>query len=130
MPNENQQAIVIPTIHAVACPTRKRRGEASEAAFLARALALGLHASTPWGDSERYDILIDHGDGFWRVQVKCTVRYGEARYRVKNGGSNQQPYSPDEGSTSSPPASRSPRCLVHHPNPGRGIAQEPPFLST
>jgi len=96
MPNEHQPAVVIPTIHAVAGPTRKRRGEAAEAAFLARALALGLHASTPWGDSDRYDILIDHGDGFWRIQVKCTIRYGEARYRVKNGGSNQQPYSPDE----------------------------------
>jgi len=85
------------TLHAsIGTPTRKRRGEAAEAAFLARVTSLGLHISTPWGDSERYDIVIDHGRGFWRVQVKCTQRYGEGRYRVKNGGFNDQPYTPDE----------------------------------
>jgi len=96
MPKEQQPAVTIPTIHAVAGPIRKRRGEAAEAAFLARALALGLHASTPWGDSDRYDIVIDHGNGFWRVQVKCTAGYDRGAYRVSNSGHNQQPYSPEE----------------------------------
>ena len=40
-------------LQAVAKPTRKRRGEAAEAAFLARATHLGFSVCLPWGDSER-----------------------------------------------------------------------------
>ncbi len=83
-------------IQAVADPSRKRLGEASEAAFLARATRLGLRICNPWGESERYDLVIDHGRGFWRVQVKCTERYTESRYRVKNGGNDDSVYTPDE----------------------------------
>ncbi len=71
-------------IHAVGLTTRKRRGEAAEAAFLAKASGLGFGVAKPWGDSERYDFLLDSGHGdFWRVQVKSTQRYAESRYRVK-----------------------------------------------
>ena len=61
MPNATHYAQTEPhpaqliTIHAVAAPTRKRRGEAAEAAFLARATALGFSVCIPWGDSNRYD---------------------------------------------------------------------------
>jgi len=40
----------------------------------------------PWGDSERYDFVLDSGHGFWRVQVKSTQRCAESRYRVKAAG--------------------------------------------
>jgi hypothetical protein len=74
-------------IHAVGLTTRKRRGEAAEAAFLAKASGLGFGVAKPWGDSERYDFLLDSGHGdFWRVQVKSTQRYAESRYRVKAAG--------------------------------------------
>lgn len=76
--------------------TRKSDGEASEAAFLARACSLGFSVATPWGDSNRYDLLIDAGHGFWRVQVKSSQRFAEGRYRVKNGGSQQSPYTADQ----------------------------------
>src|SRR5436305_4792400 len=66
-------------IHAVGLTTRKRRGEAAEAAFLAKASGLGFGVAKPWGDSERYDFLLDSGHGhFWRVQVKSTQRYAES----------------------------------------------------
>src|SRR5437879_8181959 len=74
-------------IHPVGLTTRKRRGEAAEAAFLAKASGLGFGVAKPWGDSERYDFLPDSGHGhFWRVQVKSTQRYAESRYRVKAAG--------------------------------------------
>ena len=69
-------------IHAVGLTTRKRRGEAAEAAFLAKASGLGFGVAKPWGDSERYDFILDCGHGFWRVQVKSTERCAESRYRV------------------------------------------------
>src|SRR5205809_3925859 len=48
---------------------------------------LGFGVAKPWGDSERYDFLLDSGHGhFWRVQVKSTQRYAESRYRVKAAG--------------------------------------------
>ena len=77
---------VIPEIHAIGLTTRKRRGEVAEAAFLAKASSFGFGVAKPWGDSERYDFILDFGHGFLRVQVKSTQRYSESRYRVKAAG--------------------------------------------
>ena len=70
------------TIHAVAAPNWKRRGEAAEAAFLARASLLGFTVAKPWGDSNRYDLVVSYEGGFWRVQVKLTTYRLGARYRL------------------------------------------------
>src|SRR5438876_743386 len=59
-------------IHAVGLTTRKRRGEAAEAAFLAKASGLGFGVAKPWGDSERYDFLLDSGHGE-QLSVRCAV---------------------------------------------------------
>ena len=83
-------------IHAVAEPTRKRRGEAAEAAFLARATHLGFTVCLPSGDSERYDSVVDMGRRFLRVQVKSATGYAEHRYRVKTAGASGVPYTPAE----------------------------------
>jgi hypothetical protein len=57
------------SLHAIAEPSRKRRGEAAEAAFLARATSMGFRICKPWGECERYDLVIDYGKGgFYRVQ--------------------------------------------------------------
>jgi PD-(D/E)XK endonuclease len=95
LPNPQRTPEVI-TIHAVAEPTRKRRGEAAEAAFLARATHLGFSVCLPWGDSERYDSVVDLGHGFLRVQVKSATRYLETRYRVKTTGASGTVYTPAE----------------------------------
>jgi len=61
--------------------TAKQRGEAIEAEFLAVAAGLGFKVSKPWGDSERYDFLIEGKEIFWRVQVKhTTCRRGDAYF--------------------------------------------------
>ena len=62
--------------------SRKRGGEVVEAAFLARASLLGFRVSKPWGDSDRYDFVVEGEQGFWRVQVKLTTYFRRAAYRV------------------------------------------------
>ena len=56
--------------------------EAAEAAFLARASSLRFAVCKPWGDSERYDLVVDYGKGFWRVQVKATSFHDGLTYQV------------------------------------------------
>src|SRR5205809_4747490 len=50
----------------------KRAGEISEAAFVLRAHSLGFLVAKPWGDSEKYDFVLDAGSKLWRVQLKST----------------------------------------------------------
>ena len=50
----------------------KRTGELSEASFMLKARTLGFNPAKPWGDSERYDFILDTGPRLWRVQLKCT----------------------------------------------------------
>jgi hypothetical protein len=57
-------------LRAVADEKPKRKGEAIEAAFLAKVCKLRIPVCKPWGDSERYDFVVDWGKGFWSVQVK------------------------------------------------------------
>jgi hypothetical protein len=54
----------------------KRTGERSEAAFLHKASSLNFGVAKPWGDSERYDFILDNRPQarvkLVRIQVKCT----------------------------------------------------------
>jgi len=84
------------SLHAVAEPTRKSRGEAAEAAFLARATALGFSVSIPWGDSDRYDSVVELNHGLLRVQVKSATLYADNRYRVKTSGASGKAYTSKE----------------------------------
>ncbi len=51
---------------------RKRRGELSELAFFYKATSLGFNLSKPWGDSSRYDFVVEHNGLLSKVQVKST----------------------------------------------------------
>ncbi len=57
--------------------TRKQRGEMAEAAFLAKAAGFGFRVSKPWGESSRYDLIVDNGRKLLRVQVKSAHRADE-----------------------------------------------------
>ena len=49
----------------------KARGELSEAIIIARLLEAGYGVLTPFGDSARYDLVIEDADSkFWRIQYK------------------------------------------------------------
>lgn len=83
-------------IQAVANDNSKRRGEAVEAAFLAKTSSLRLVVCTPWGDSERYDSIVDHGTGFWRVQVKGKSTQWGSNYTVVIENNRGRAYTRDE----------------------------------
>ena len=87
---------VIPQIHAVGLTTSKSRGEAAEAAFLAKAASQGFGVAKPWGDSERYDFIIDSGYNFWRVQVKSSQLHANRCYHIKTSGWKNRTYTSRE----------------------------------
>src|SRR5258708_17856972 len=59
----------------------KRVGERSEAAFLYEASQRGFAICKPWGDSERYDFILDNRPQptvhLFRIQIKCTDSLGD-----------------------------------------------------
>jgi len=61
----------------------KRAGERSEAAFLCKAAELGFAVAKPWGDSERYDFIVDNGRRLLRVQVKATDSLRAQAYETR-----------------------------------------------
>jgi len=60
--------------------TTKRRGEIAEAAFLHKAASLGFTVAKPWGESDRFDFLVQSGNRCWRVQVKSAYTKSEWGY--------------------------------------------------
>ena len=93
------------TIHAAAEPedrdkkraSGKRRGEAAEAAFLARATHLGFGVLLPWGESDSYDAAVDSRRRrlLQRVQVKSAAAYNGS-YTIKTTGANGRVYTLDD----------------------------------
>ncbi len=75
----------------------KRLGEMAEAAFLAKASRLKFGVACPWGDSDRYDFIVDADKKLWRVQVKSAHRAGEdGGYSFRAHGSSMAAYRADE----------------------------------
>jgi hypothetical protein len=64
-------------------PNPKRRGELAEAAFLLKAQSMGFRVARPWGDSDRYDFILDSGARLWRVQLKSTEVLHSRGYEVQ-----------------------------------------------
>jgi hypothetical protein len=99
-PGRNQrpaQALPAPPVPKAKTPfereqSTKRRGEISELAFALAAARHGFGISRPYGDSERYDLILDpcHLDPspgqarprLIRVQVKATTQMQSGVYRV------------------------------------------------
>ena len=76
----------------------KHRGELAELAFMRKAAAMGFSVAKPWGDSERYDVVLRSGKVFWRIQVKSVKSKAPQRkhYRVMTRNWLGLPYNPDE----------------------------------
>jgi len=60
----------------------KRRGEMAELEFLRKAVRLGFRVSKPYGDSDRYDFVVDTGERLVRVQVKSSSRLSQGTYFI------------------------------------------------
>ncbi len=73
-------------------------GELAELAFMRKAATLGFAVAKPWGDSDRYDVIVRAGKVFWRVQVKSVLAMAPAKrhYRVKVTGNCKSTYTADE----------------------------------
>jgi hypothetical protein len=76
--------------------TFKQRGELAEMRFMLKAAGLGFGVAKPWGDSERYDFVLDSGKRFLRIQVKSTYVARSHRYAVNAKGSQNKAYTTEQ----------------------------------
>jgi hypothetical protein len=71
----------------------KSVGERSEAIIMSRLLQVGYIVLTPFGESSRYDLVIEDADGgFWRVQCKTAWLSEDGTYIRFNTASNHYHY--------------------------------------
>jgi hypothetical protein len=76
-------------------PNTKVTGERSEAAFLSAAIYRNFGVAKPWGDSRRYDFILDNGEILIRIQVKCTESFRADAYETRatyTQGNQHVPY--------------------------------------
>lgn len=76
-------------MQAVGCPSSGRKGDASELEFMGHACGLDFRVAKPWGNVDPYDVLVEMGRWFWKVQVKraSRTRTRPGSYRVRGRGS-------------------------------------------
>src|SRR5229473_2644700 len=77
----------------------KHKGELAELEFILKATKKGFPVSKPYGENQRYDVIVDGGIRTWRVQVKTSSVtrdngfFVRAHRRTRNGSI---PYTPKE----------------------------------
>jgi PD-(D/E)XK nuclease superfamily protein len=77
--------------HGSRTPLAQASRRIFELAFFYKAAGLGFGVVKPWGDSERYDFILDSGQRLWRVQVKSGCDYHNRYYDLQaNCGSNEK----------------------------------------
>jgi hypothetical protein len=77
---------------------RKHRGELAELAFMRKAANLGFAVAKPWGDSDRYDVVVRFEKTFWRVQIKSVLALKPSRphFVVEIKNSSGKTYTKDD----------------------------------
>ena len=69
----------------------KQKGDISEAQVLAALLKAGKNVLMPFGDRNRYDLVIEENGKFQRVQVKtgqlktCSIKFSSSSVTSENG---------------------------------------------
>jgi hypothetical protein len=74
----------------------KQRGEWAEMRFMAIASEHGLRVSKPYGDSARYDFVVESKGRLLRVQVKSTTAKRYGGYLCHAVHSISSPYTPEQ----------------------------------
>ncbi|SDZ95585.1 PD-(D/E)XK endonuclease [Haloplanus vescus] len=65
----------------------KERGERSEAAVLHEFLRRGCPVLRPFGDNQRYDLVVEVGASFYRIQVKTgRLENGRIQFETRSTG--------------------------------------------
>ena len=99
---------------------QKVRGEIAEAMFLAKAARMGYGLATPWGDSLKYDMIVDTGGKLSRVQVKSAHRVSASKgggYHVRACSRNRRRL-PSRGHRYAGGLCDAAGCLVHFSSQG------------
>lgn len=74
----------------------KRKGELAELRFWTEATRRGMTVSKPYGDSARYDFIVDCGGKLSRVQVKSSSFSRQGVHAVSCHDTNIEPYGDDD----------------------------------
>ncbi len=74
----------------------KALGEWAELVFMQEARRRGFHVAKPFGDTARYDVLLESHGRTHRVQVKCVSHPFRSGYKVlaAHGSARKTPYRP------------------------------------
>lgn len=80
-------------------PNSKAIGDETEARAIARLVATGFSVSIPFGDNDKYDLLVDDGTQIHRVQCKTawqnkseTIRFNTHSQTTKDGEYHERTY--------------------------------------
>jgi hypothetical protein len=73
-------------LQGVGTPGPGRKGDASELEFMGRSCELDFHVAKPWGNVDPYDVLVEMGRWFWKVQVKRAILAKDGTYQCKSKG--------------------------------------------
>ncbi|NUB90481.1 hypothetical protein HT576_05460 [Haloterrigena sp. SYSU A121-1] len=80
----------------------KEIGDTTESRALSMLVAYGYSVSIPFGDNDRYDLVVDDGETLYRLQCKTawsnkdrTIRFNTHSQTTKNGTYHKQPYRND-----------------------------------
>lgn len=70
----------------------KDRGDETEAKIIHQLIANGYSVSLPFGDNDKYDLIVDDGEDLYRIQCKTawenkehTIRFNTHSQTTKNG---------------------------------------------
>jgi hypothetical protein len=93
-PHHKRQSIGLTTLYS------KRKGMMAELIFVVKAASMGFAVSKPYGDSEPYDLIVEHNGRVFRIQVKSVFTTSRWGYSVCVTRKRQQKsgvaYSPHE----------------------------------
>ena len=99
----------------VAGENTKDVGDETEAKVVYELIGAGLSVSIPFGDNDKYDLIVDDGEALYRVQCKTawqnkqeTVRFNTHSQTTREGEYHEETY---EGSVDA--------FLVHYPERGQ-----------
>lgn len=76
----------------------KATGEISEAIVISEMIKIGLVVSLPFGDNQRYDMVVDNGKGLFRCQCKTgrlrggAIKFNACSTRSNTKGSHKTTY--------------------------------------
>ncbi|GAB3020632.1 group I intron-associated PD-(D/E)XK endonuclease [Natronobiforma cellulositropha] len=77
----------------------KDRGDETEAKIIATLVAAGNSVSIPFGDNDRYDLVVDDGHSLYRVQCKTawqnkseTIRFNTHSQTTRDGRYHEHTY--------------------------------------